>query len=56
MTGDPAHDPSRAVRVIILTPVERDQLSDKAWARRLARQWEVVLPLRATAARNSRML
>jgi hypothetical protein len=47
---DPAHD--RAVRVIGLTPEERDQLSNKAWARR---QWEV-LPLRATAARNSRML
>jgi hypothetical protein len=38
-----------------LTPGERDQLSDKAWARQ---QWEVLrlLPLRATAARNSRIL
>ncbi|KAI0295007.1 hypothetical protein BC826DRAFT_1136110 [Russula brevipes] len=47
---DPAHD--RDVCVIGLTPVERDELRDKAWARR---QWQV-LPLRATAARNSRML
>ena len=34
---DPAHD--RDVYVIGLTPVERDELSDKAWARR---QWEVL--------------
>jgi len=45
---DPARN--RAVRVIGLTAEEHYELSDKAWARR---QWEV-LPLRATAARNSR--
>jgi len=44
---DPARD--RAVRVIGLTPEEHHELSDRAWARR---RWEVV-PLRATAARNS---
>ncbi|KAH9065619.1 hypothetical protein EDB87DRAFT_1592050 [Lactarius vividus] len=44
---DPARD--RAVRVIGLAPEERHELSDRAWARR---RWEVV-PLRATAARNS---
>lgn len=45
---DPAR--GRAVRVIGLTAEEHYELSDKAWARR---QWEV-LPLRTTAARNSR--
>jgi len=44
---DPARD--RAVRVIGLTPEEHNELADRAWARR---RWEVV-PLRATAARNS---
>lgn len=46
---DPARN--RAVRVIGLTAEEHYELSDKAWARR---QWEV-LPLRTTAARNSRL-
>lgn len=44
----PARD--RAVRVIGLTPEEQSELSDKAWVRR---RWEV-LPLRTTAARNSK--
>ena len=45
---DPARN--RAVRVIGLTAEEHYELNDKAWARQ---QWEV-LPLRTTAARNSR--
>lgn len=44
---DPARD--RAVRVIGMTPEQDHELPEKAWARR---RWEVV-PLRATAARNS---
>lgn len=44
---DPAHD--RSVRVIGLTPEEHNELTERAWARR---RW-VVVPLRATAARNS---
>jgi DDB1- and CUL4-associated factor 11 len=44
----PARD--RSVHVIGLTLEEQSELSDKAWVRR---QWEV-LPLRTTAARNSR--
>jgi DDB1- and CUL4-associated factor 11 len=46
---DPAHD--RAVRVIGLMSEEHRELNDKAWVRR---QWEL-LPLRSTAARNSRL-
>ncbi|KAF8265763.1 hypothetical protein EI94DRAFT_1734731 [Lactarius quietus] len=44
---DPARD--RAVRVIGMTPEQDHELTERAWARR---RWEVV-PLRATAARNS---
>lgn len=44
---DPARD--RAVRVIGMTPEQDHELTERAWARR---RWEVI-PLRATAARNS---